>query len=267
MKKPEAKPQSTVKRTSVDLPRVDPTPEKFCASGGIHSRADMKLVPDWMQLISHDMRSPLALVKGYADFLLKTECQVSEEGLEAIERIQRTTRRALALLDNLLTLAGAEEGRMALKGRPVYLDELCRSIVDELGDQAKVHNIQLVLDTDLNTPLLLDRIAVERILVNLISNAIKFSDPSTTVRIHAHRKNGHYQVDVIDEGRGISPDQKEDIFEKFNRYPRDKEDGAGLGLTIARTLARLHGGDVTVESTLGVGSTFTFTVSELPPAA
>ncbi|MDH4247308.1 MAG: HAMP domain-containing histidine kinase [Deltaproteobacteria bacterium] len=228
----------------------------------------MPQVPDWMQVIAHDLRSPLALVQGYVDLLQRTETEMSPGGKDMVAHIQRSTRRTLSLLDNLLTLAGVAEGKIVLKAHSTALTALCRAVAEHINEQAQARNIQLTWELpEPDALVMMDRIAVERILVNLISNAIKFSACETRVQVRILREADRSIFKIIDQGRGLSSCETEQVFKKFIRFPQGSEEGNGLGLTIAQTLARLHGGDITVESTPGKGSTFTVTLADLAPSS
>jgi two-component system OmpR family sensor kinase len=207
--------------------------------------------------VSHELRTPLTVIKGNVG-LMRIMSEVDEESLTSIEsEVDRLTR----LVGDLLMMAQAETGRMPLMFEPVELDELVFEVFEQLkvlsdGKQdIRIENIQPVLVTG-------DRDRLKQVLINLGSNAIKFSDEGGKVSLDLTVSNNWVKVDVVDHGPGIPKSEVRHIFERFYRGDKSrtrtsKDSGFGLGLPIAYWIVRNHGGRIDVESKEGVGTTFT----------
>jgi heavy metal sensor kinase len=205
---------------------------------------------------SHELRTPLAVMRSELDVsLLGDELgpdarAVLESAREEVDRMSRT-------VENLLTLARVDEGRLELLKKRVDLAEASRAVVDPLRPLAE--NKRLRLDVAGETcEVEADPDRLQQTLRNLVENAIKFSPPQGEVRVTTWRRDGEAGVTVEDDGPGIAPDAQTRIFDRFYRVDsaRGRDGGSGLGLAICREIAKAHGGRVWVTSQRGKGSAF-----------
>jgi signal transduction histidine kinase len=175
-------------------------------------------------------------------------------------------RALLALITDLLELSKAESGHLAVKSRPTNVGEVVREAADEHRDAAEAAGHQLRTEIDDHLPTIhTDPDRVRQVLGNLLSNAVKYtpSGGQIVVRVEERPGDGHVRaarsaaIDVIDSGPGIPRDKLDEIFEEFSRLETGTAPGTGLGLTIARRISRLLGGDISAASEMGRGATFT----------
>jgi two-component system phosphate regulon sensor histidine kinase PhoR len=169
-----------------------------------------------------------------------------------------------ALIADIAELSLIETGNVSLDVREVKLSNAVNEIFAELSSKAADRNISLVNQVEPNARVLADHMRLEQMITNLVDNAIKFNRESGTVTVAFSQPPGKTQISVSDTGEGIVPESLQRIFERFYRIDRGRTrevGGTGLGLAIVKHLARLHGGDVFVSSTLGRGTTFSL---ELP---
>ena len=218
---------------------------------------------------SHDVKNPLGAADGYAD-LLSTGIygEITVEQKEAVKRIRRSIRRALDLIDDLHELARVETGNIALHREVVDIGELVRTSADEYRGAAYAAGLPLTVDVAPDVPTVeTDSVRVSQIVGNLVSNAIKYTktgavtlrvrrDPAATIR----NPVTSVDIEVIDTGRGIPSDKFEQIFDEFSRLGTSDRPGAGLGLAISKRLAEALQGEITVNSEVGCGSTFTLRI-------
>jgi signal transduction histidine kinase len=205
---------------------------------------------------SHELRNPLAVIQTNADVALQEE-GVPEVVRSRLDAVLRATDRMRRLVDDLLALARLE---LATGQRSeVDLSALVGEVGDELDPLARSHGLALVLSHEPGLHVVADRDAVKRALANLLDNAFRHSPRSGAVRVGAERRNGWAVLSVADDGPGLSPVEQELVFERFWRSDssRSRESGgSGLGLAIVRRIAESHGGEVSVTSSPGSGSTF-----------
>lgn len=222
-----------------------------------------------MRGITHDIKNPLGAADGYAELLeLGLKGELTPQQTEVIAGIRRSIRGALGILADLLELSRAETGELAIHQAPTSLAMVVRDAVDEYQGTARTtgHELRLSVPEEpvmANT----DDGRVRQILGNLLSNAIKYTPPpgriSVEVRLERDGDGTEWPVvRVTDTGRGIPPQDRERVFEEFSRLSSDGVPGHGLGLAISRRLARLLGGELSLRSEVGEGSTFQL---RLPP--
>jgi two-component system phosphate regulon sensor histidine kinase PhoR len=171
------------------------------------------------------------------------------------------------LISDILELSMIESGRVAIEVRPVDLSNLVNAVFSDLSAKAKARSVTLNNDVREATQINADPVRLEQMLTNLIENAIKFNRDHGSVTV-SHRRSGERDlISVNDTGEGILPEHIDRIFERFYRADRARTSevgGTGLGLAIVKHLARLHGGEVSGRSELGVGSTFTIELPSQP---
>jgi signal transduction histidine kinase len=217
-----------------------------------------QLRADFLSMVTHDIRVPLTVILGYTEMLSDPEPPPEEVPLDVVSRIRESGEKIYALVCNFLDLSRIEAGRLRIDPRPVDLGPLLVQALDHHGAGAKRKGVALTLETESSVKAAADPVQIERVIANLLSNAIKFTPSGGSVTVRASRANGAVAVAFRDTGRGIPADELPRLFEKYRRLREtERTEGTGLGLFIAKTIVEAHGGSIRVESTLGVGSTFT----------
>jgi PAS domain S-box-containing protein len=219
---------------------------------------------EFLAAMSHELRTPLNAIGGYAELLtLGISGPVTPEQTEQLDRIRRSQQHLLGIINDILNFSRIEAGQLTYEMAAVPLHEIVGSVMHMVAPQATAKQLKLErLSCPPDVVAWADRTKVEQILVNLLSNAVKFTEAGTISLSCAHH-DGHVAIAVRDTGEGIPGDKLESIFEPFVQVGRSltsTRQGTGLGLAISRDLARGMGGDITVESTVDVGSTFTLTL-------
>ena len=225
---------------------------------------------DFLAVMSHELRTPLNAISGYTELLeMGLRGPLTGEQLHDLGKIRRSQRHLLALINDLMNFAKLETGHIELEFEQVPVNELL-AVLDALTEpQVTAKRIgyeQARCDPGLTV--WADREKTQQILVNLVSNAVKFTKPGGRVRIDCEAAGDHVEFHVTDTGEGIPESKLSQIFEPFvqvkSGFTREHE-GVGLGLSISRNLARMMRGDLTVTSTLGAGSRFTLALRRTPP--
>jgi heavy metal sensor kinase len=206
---------------------------------------------------SHELRTPLAVMRSELDVSLEEE-QLPAEARETLESAREEVDRMTRIVENLLTLARVDEGRLELLRRPVALRDVAERALRALQPMADGKRVGLTLEGD-GVLAVADRELLQQAVSNLVTNAIKYSDPGGEVRIETWARAGDAGLTVSDTGPGIPAEAQPRVFDRFFRVdaarPRETG-GSGLGLAICREIADAHGGRVWVESTEGEGSSF-----------
>jgi PAS domain S-box-containing protein len=217
---------------------------------------------EFLALISHDMRTPLAVIAGFAERLRNRWSELpDDEKLESVDTILRNGRNLYRLVEEGLQVARIESGEFAYELQDVALESEVERTVADLG-RAGADRIRVVAEHGLPV-VRCDPDRHWQILMNLLSNALKFSPPESTVEVELKAQGSMVQVAVRDRGAGIDPDDLPKLFQKFSRVRTpDQLDvrGAGLGLYIAKAMVEAQGGRMSVESEPGRGSTFAYTL-------
>ena len=236
------------------------------------SRADAEIAnrskSEFLAVMSHELRTPLNAIGGYAELMeIGIHGPVTPEQREALRRIQKSQRHLLGLVNGVLNYARVESGNVDYQLSDVAVDEILATCEALIAPQAQARRLTLSFagcgaDITANA----DAQKLQQVVLNLLSNAVKFTEPGGAVSMSCSAGDGVLFVHVRDTGAGIPAEHLARIFEPFvqvdSRLTRTQE-GVGLGLAISRDLARGMGGDLTVESELGVGSTFTLTLLSL----
>ena len=231
---------------------------------------------EFLANVSHELRTPLTAILGFAEVLASgMDGPLNQAQIEDVGTVQASSRHLLELIDDLIDVATIESGQVQLALGSVDIKELVRESVETMRPQAGEKGISLEVESI--EPALraaADAGRLREIVLNLLSNALKFTPSRGRIRLSAVAepatadRQAMARIDVRDSGIGIAEADRERIFEAFVRTAGPAYPGPGLGLAISRELARLHTGDLTVESTVGLGSTFSVRVplaAQWPP--
>jgi PAS domain S-box-containing protein len=222
---------------------------------------------NFLAVMSHELRTPLNAIGGYVQLLqMEVHGPVTEAQQTALERIDRSQRHLLRLINDVLNLSRIEAGKVDYRVETVSVDEVVKSVLPMVEPQveAKSLHLEVIVPTDLTARA--DREKVQQILLNLLTNAIKFTAAKGLITVEAELDEKRTFLRVIDTGVGIPEDMLEKVFAPFIQVDASKSrsaEGTGLGLAISRDLARGMGGDLFARSTVGEGSMFQL---ELPRA-
>lgn len=222
----------------------------------------------YMGMAAHDLRSPITVIQGFTDLLLHPKTPPADYP-EIVRVIRETLHNMLKLLDDILDITAIESGKLALRSRRVRLRSYMEDILHLNGMLAERKNIRL--DEDFPPNLgegWFDPLRIEQVFNNLLSNAFKFSHAGTTVTVSGRRVDGGIEFAVTDQGQGIRRDELDRVFGEFQKMstrPTAGEQSTGLGLSICKRIVELHGGTIYVDSEVGRGSRFAFTLPGSPP--
>jgi signal transduction histidine kinase len=223
-----------------------------------------RLKSDFLATMSHELRTPLNSIIGFSEVLLGAG-NLSEKQHRYAGNIMTGGKQLLALINDVLELAKLEAGKMRLHPETVSLSQVCEHAAALFRDQAEKKNIELkVLADPAELPARQDAGKLHQILTNLLSNAVKFTPEGGRISLKAASEGLDLVFTITDSGVGIPKEEQELVFEKFRQAanPMTREQGGtGLGLSIVRELCKLLGGDVTLHSEPGRGSTFTVRVA------
>jgi signal transduction histidine kinase len=222
---------------------------------------------EFLANMSHELRTPLNAIIGFSEVLGERMFgELNEKQAEYTDDILSSGRHLLSLINEILDLSKVEAGRMELElatfDLPLAIDN-ARTFVRERATKHGI-NLDVTVDERLGD-FVGDERKIKQILLNLLSNAVKFTPEGGRIGINARQADGSVEISVSDTGIGISPEDQAKIFEEFRQVGGDyahKKEGTGLGLTLAKKFVELHGGRIWVESEVGKGSTFSFTLPE-----
>jgi len=229
-----------------------------------------KLKSDFVSNVSHELRTPLALIRLYSETLELGRLTNSSKQHEYHEIIRKESERLTALINNILDFSRIEAGKKEYTFRETDVADLVRSTLESYRFEIEQNGFRLEEKIEDNLPpLQVDREAIARSLLNLVNNALKYSVSNKYLGVSLYRRNGGVNLEVVDHGIGIPPNEQAKIFEKFYRACDPlvhNTKGSGLGLSLVRHIVEAHGGEVGVESSPGKGSKFTITLPLQNPA-
>lgn len=223
-----------------------------------------KIRRDFVANVSHELRTPLSNIKGYAETLLHGALEDKNNAKDFTNIIYKESDRLAKLIDDLLDLSKIESEKIEIMPVPSDIGIILANASAILKKSANDKHINIEIEPSKDTPkVLADESRLTQVVLNLLDNAIKFTQESGRIKIAIIKNNGFVQTDITDTGPGISEKDLPRIFERFYRVDKARSrdlGGTGLGLSIVKHIVQLHGGEVWVSSTPGKGSTFSFTI-------
>ncbi|HSB74904.1 MAG TPA: HAMP domain-containing sensor histidine kinase [Terriglobales bacterium] len=219
-----------------------------------------RLKSDFVSNVSHELRTPLSLIRLYAETLELGRLTSPDKREEYYRIIRKESERLTSLINNILDFSRIEAGRKEYEFRETDIAELVRNTLESYRYQIEQHGFTFEEKISENLPpMRVDREAIARSLLNLVNNALKYSQQDKYLGVNLYRENGSVKLEVVDHGIGISRPEQHKIFEKFYRVGDPlvhNTKGSGLGLSLVRHIVEAHGGEVSVESMPGRGSKF-----------
>ncbi len=218
---------------------------------------------EFVSMVAHELRTPLTVLKGSLGLMLAGAVGNVEGGTrEMVSMAQNNCNRLIRLVDDMLDIAKIESGHLRIEMDILSVGERVQRAVDQMTQIACERGVIVTSDISERLPKIIgDGDRIEQVVVNLLSNALKFSPTGSTVRVSAHRFRGFVRVRVTDQGPGIPVDKLDQVFEKFCQLdlkPAHKENSSGLGLAISRAIVEQHGGRISARSHKVKGTTFSF---------
>ena len=228
------------------------------------SEATSRAKSAFLAAMSHELRTPLNAIGGYADLLsMQIGGPVTSQQRQYLDRIRSSQQHLLAIINDILNFSRIEAGQIEYRIEEVPVEPVIDSVMRMIEPQAIGKQLDIRRPGTNGRAVRADRLKVEQILLNLLSNSVKFTDEGGCIEVAVRAGKDDVHIEVRDTGIGIPPDKLESIFEPFvqvGRSHRTQVEGAGLGLAISRDLARAMKGELTVESAVGRGSTFSLTL-------
>ncbi len=222
-----------------------------------------QLQREFVATVSHELRTPITAIKGFSETLLNGGLDDERHRLGFVRTIDRNAARLAQLVENLLALSVLETGRRRLEREPLDFSVCARDLVSTIDPLLRRSKHKLYLSLEPGLTVFADRHQLPQVLQNLLDNAIKYSPAGSTIELTSRSEGGEAVITVKDSGLGISPEDLPRIFVRFQRADAGdvrKTRGTGLGLAITKQIVEMHGGRIWVETELGKGSTFRFTV-------
>jgi PAS domain S-box-containing protein len=211
---------------------------------------------DFLAMITHDMKNPVAIIVGYTEIMLN-DSDVGPDWREMLVSIDSSARGLLHLIMNFLDLSKIEAGALQLQQAETDINEVLRQVIQYQGPLARAKRIEVVERLEPVPLVEVDRSQMDRVFVNLIGNAIKFTPREGCIQVETSCPNSLLEVRISDTGPGISTEQLPQLFRKYQRLSSGGQtEGTGLGLFIAKSMVEAHGGRVRVESSPNAGATF-----------
>jgi PAS domain S-box-containing protein len=227
---------------------------------------EMKL--DFVSMAAHELRTPLTSIRGYLSVFLEEDIVLNNDQKMFLKRMNIACDQLMALVENLLNITRIERGVMSLSLKPLDWVAAVRSVIDQLQERANQRKITITLQDPQGVLLLVnaDQFRISEVVANLLANAINYTEEGGSVTISFEEKNGEVVTHIVDTGEGIPKEALAHLFTKFFRVSGKLEQGSkgtGLGLYIAKAIVEMHYGKIWVESELGKGSIFSFSLPEV----
>ncbi len=219
--------------------------------------------------VSHELKTPIFSIQGYVLTLLDGGMDDPQINRKYLERTEKSIDRMISIIEDLEAISKFEAGEMQLKLESFDIVNLCIDVMDLLENRAEKKNIRLFLAQSYDSPIWVegDRQRIQQVLTNLIVNSIKYGNLNGRTKISFFDMDAHILVEITDSGPGIPREELPRVFERFYRGDRSRtrvkgEGGSGLGLAIVKHIIEAHNQTINVRSTLGIGSTFAFTLQK-----
>jgi signal transduction histidine kinase len=227
---------------------------------------------EFLANMSHELRTPLNAIIGFSEMLDEQIFgELNEKQAEYVRDIHESGDHLLSLINDILDLSKIEAGRMELDLKKFDVRTALDNAVTLVKERTLRHGINLEVDFDSKlNEMIADERKFKQVLLNLLSNAIKFTPEGGTIGVSAINGHDNLEVKVSDTGIGISPEDQQYIFEEFRQVTEDANqalEGTGLGLTLTKKFVEMHGGEISVQSQVGKGSTFSFSIPLRPSGA
>ncbi len=223
----------------------------------------------FLATISHELRTPLTSIKGFATTLLADDVTWDPESQRSfVETISEEADKLTELIDQLLNVSRIELGRLPMVPQVVTLDDVIGAARVDLETLSARHRLEIDISPGL-PPIYADSRRIAQVVINLVNNAAKYAPPATPIRIAARREQDAVRVDVSDEGPGIPPEDRERVFEAFQRGQNTRSEhvnGVGLGLAICQGIVKAHGGQMWIVDSDVPGTTVAFTIPLASPS-
>ena len=225
-----------------------------------------KLKSQFLSVATHELRTPLSIILGYNSMLSEMlHDRLDEQEKQTLRESVTACKRLIRLVNSMLDISQIESGKMRMNLTSSDLRHIVNSVVALFQHDAATKNIHLGVELPARLPrVIADAERIEQVLVNLVANALKFTEPGGSIHLAVRSGDGAVQVSVSDTGIGIAREDQEQIFDEFAQVKRQvanrQREGSGLGLAIARRIVEAHHGTLSVASELGRGSTFTFSI-------
>lgn len=220
-----------------------------------------QLKDEFVGMVSHELKTPITVIIG-ALSVARAEGVTPEQARELMDEAATSAEALSTMLDNLLELSRYQANRLNLQAKQTKVEPVVREVVGKLQSRSAIHHLIVNIPSELPAATI-DAIRIERVLHNIIENAIKYSPKGGEVRIYGRQQDAQLVMSVSDQGMGISPEDQSKLFQSFQRLDVQKRydiAGVGLGLRVCQILVEAHGGNIWVESEVGKGSTFSFAV-------
>jgi heavy metal sensor kinase len=221
----------------------------------------MKQQRQFMADASHELRTPVTTTRTAANVALQQHHRDEEEYRRTLQIIEQQAARLSRLVDDMFTLARADAGTYPVRMQPMYVDEVIEEVVAAARVLAATKQVEIRVEALTSASFVGDEELIRRLVANLLDNAVRHSPGGSAVCVELRSADQGYQLVVADRGTGIPPDHQPHVFERFYRVEAARtrpsaDGGAGLGLSLARWIAQVHGGDITLTDSSDQGSTF-----------
>jgi two-component system OmpR family sensor kinase len=259
-----------VENLSARLPVANPRDELGLLAGTFNEllarlEASLEQQRQFMADASHELRTPVTIARTAARVALQQPTRAEAEYRETLEIVEHETIRLSRIVDDMFTLTRADAGNYPVRAMPMYLDEVIDEVVRAARVMGATRDVSIVAECVHPAAFTGDEDLIRRLVINILDNAIRYSPSGGTVRVALDRSGDVYAVSISDQGPGIAPESQSRIFERFYRIDAARthgaaDGGAGLGLALARWIARVHNGDIRLAASSRLGSTFVITL-------